>query len=178
MCLVWEKFSRNIWEYPWVMLFGELSHTHLSWGLVQCFLCTQQLLSKYAWKGLVLGCQVRNQIHFQLGKAHLNCHNQWVLQNGCCSVAQLCLTLCDPVNCSMPGGPVLHHLPACSSSCPLSRWCHPTIPPGCPLLLLPSIFPSIRVFLNELALRIKVARVLELQHQHQSFQWILGVDFL
>ena len=29
----------------------------------------------------------------------------------CCSVAQLCLTLCYPMNCSMPGFPVLHHLP-------------------------------------------------------------------
>ena len=29
----------------------------------------------------------------------------------CCSVAQPCLTLCNPMNCSMPGFPVLHHLP-------------------------------------------------------------------
>ena len=29
----------------------------------------------------------------------------------CCSVAQLCLTLCDPIDCSMPGFPVLHYLP-------------------------------------------------------------------
>ena len=28
----------------------------------------------------------------------------------CCSVAQLCLTLCDPMDCNMPGFPVLHHL--------------------------------------------------------------------
>ena len=28
----------------------------------------------------------------------------------CCSVAQSCLTSCDPVDCSMPGFPVLHHL--------------------------------------------------------------------
>ena len=42
---------------------------------------------------------------------------------------------------------------ACSNSCPLSRWCHPTI---ChPLLLLSSIFPSIRVFYNESALCIR-----------------------
>ena len=30
----------------------------------------------------------------------------------CCgSVAQSCLTLCDPMDCSTPGFPVLHHLP-------------------------------------------------------------------
>ena len=41
---------------------------------------------------------------------------------------KLCLTLCNPMDCSMPGFPVLHHLPGvCSSSEPLSWWCHPTI---------------------------------------------------
>ena len=39
----------------------------------------------------------------------------------------------------------------------------------CPLLLLPSIFPSIRVFSNESA--HQVAKVLEFQLQHQFFQW-------
>ena len=42
---------------------------------------------------------------------------------------------------------------ACSNSCPLNQWCHPTI---ChPLLLLPSVFPSVRVFSNESALPIR-----------------------
>ena len=40
-----------------------------------------------------------------------------------------------------------------------------------PLLLLPSIFPSIRVFSNESALLITWPKVLEFQLQHQSFQW-------
>ena len=47
-----------------------------------------------------------------------------------------------------------------------------------PLLLLPSIFPSIRVFSNESVLPIQVAKVLEPQLQHQSFQWIFRTDFL
>ena len=42
------------------------------------------------------------------------------------------------------------------NSCPLSQWCHPTISSSCrPLLLLPSFFPSIRVFSNETALHIR-----------------------
>ena len=45
-----------------------------------------------------------------------------------------------------------------------------------PLLLLPSIFPSIRVFSNELALPIRQPKVLELQLQHQPFQGIFRVD--
>ena len=44
---------------------------------------------------------------------------------------------------------------ACSNSCPLSQWYHLTISSSATsLLLLPSIFPSIRVFSNELALDI------------------------
>ena len=45
----------------------------------------------------------------------------------CCSVAQVYLTLYDPVNCSTPGFPVLHPSPGVySNSYPLSWWCHPT----------------------------------------------------
>ena len=44
----------------------------------------------------------------------------------------------------------------CSNTCPLSWWCHPTTSSSlAPLLLLPSIFPSIRVFTNESALHIR-----------------------
>ena len=43
-----------------------------------------------------------------------------------------------------------------SNSCPLSWWCHPTISSFVvPLLLLPSIFPSIRIFSSESVLRIR-----------------------
>ena len=47
-----------------------------------------------------------------------------------------------------------------------------------PLLLLPSIFPHIRVFSNESVLRIKVAKILEFQLQHQSFQRNPRADLL
>ena len=70
------------------------------------------------------------------------------------SVAQLCLTLCDPMNCSTP----LSITNSWSPSKPMSIesvissshliLCHP-------LLLLPSIFPSISVFSNESALHIR-----------------------
>ena len=39
----------------------------------------------------------------------------------CCSVAQSCPILCDPVDCSKRGFPVLDHLSVCSNSCPLSQ---------------------------------------------------------
>ena len=44
------------------------------------------------------------------------------------SVAQLCPTPCNPMDCSTPGLPVHHRLPGVySNSCPWSQWCHPTI---------------------------------------------------
>ena len=52
---------------------------------------------------------------------------------------------------SLPGLPG-----ACSNSCPLSRWCHPNYLIHCrSLLLLPSIFPSIRDFSNKSVLCIR-----------------------
>ena len=86
----------------------------------------------------------------------------------CCSVTQSCPIFCDPMDCSTPDFPVPHcllelalfmfielvmlsnHLILCS-----------------PLLLLPSIFPSLRGFSSESTLH-QVTRILELQHQ--SFQ--------
>ena len=72
------------------------------------------------------------------------------------SVAQSCLTLCDPMNCSMPGLPVHHQLPEFTQT-----HVHRVVMPSShiilcrPLLLPPSIFPSIRVFSNESVLRIR-----------------------
>ena len=43
------------------------------------------------------------------------------------SVAQLCPTLCDPMNHSTPGLPTSPTPGVHSNSCPSSRWCHPTI---------------------------------------------------
>ena len=74
----------------------------------------------------------------------------------CCSVAQSCPTLCDPMDCSTPGFPVL----TTSQSLLKLMSTEPVMPSNhlilCrPLLLLPSIFPSIRIFSNELALCIR-----------------------
>ena len=72
------------------------------------------------------------------------------------SVFQSCLTLCDPMDYSAPGFPVHHQLPEFTQThvC----WVGDAIQPSHPLLsplLLPSAFPSIRVFSNELALHIR-----------------------
>ena len=43
------------------------------------------------------------------------------------SVAKMCSTVFDPMNCSTPGFPILHSPRVCSNLCPLSRWCYLTI---------------------------------------------------
>ena len=72
------------------------------------------------------------------------------------SVAQSCLTLCDPVNCSTPGLLSITN----SRSLPKPMSIESVMPSNHlilyhPLLLLPSIFLSIRVFSNEWAICIR-----------------------
>ena len=72
------------------------------------------------------------------------------------SVAQLCLTLCDPMDHSTPGLPVHHQLPEFTQLMSFESVMPSNHVILCrPLLLLPSIFPSIRVFSNESALCIR-----------------------
>ena len=71
----------------------------------------------------------------------------------CCLIAKSYPILCNPMNCSTPGFPVLHYLPEFAHThvqCvdDAIQLCHPLLP----RLLLLSIFPSIRFFSNELAL--------------------------
>ena len=61
---------------------------------------------------------------------------------GCCSVPQSCLTLCNPMNCSVPGFPVFHYV----SWSLLKLTPIESLMPSNHLILLPSIFPSIRSF--------------------------------
>ena len=73
----------------------------------------------------------------------------------CYSVAQSCLTLCDPMDHSMPGFPVLHYLLESEKLMSVELVMLSNHHLCCTVLLLPSIFPSIRGFLNELTLHIR-----------------------
>ena len=66
-------------------------------------------------------------------------------------VSQSCSTLCDPMDRSTPGLPVRHQLLEFTQI--HVHWVGDVI--GHPILLLPSIFPNIRVFPNESVLRIR-----------------------
>ena len=74
----------------------------------------------------------------------------WVSPHPCktfacyCSVAKLCPTLCDPMDCNIPGFPCSSLFPrVCLMSCPLNQWCHPTISSSVvPFSFCPQSFPA------------------------------------
>ena len=96
-----------------------------------------------------------------------------------CSVTQSCPTLCNPMDCSTPGLPVYHQLPEFTQTHvhwvgDASQLTHPlssTSPPAFNLSQHQDFFQGV-------SSSHQVAKVLELQLQHQSFQWIFRNDFL
>ena len=75
----------------------------------------------------------------------------------CCSVNKSCPTVCNPMDCSTPGFPVLYHLPEFAQThiCWVSNATQPSWVICHPFLLLSSIFPRIRVLSNKSSSRIR-----------------------
>ena len=96
----------------------------------------------------------------------------------CFSVVQSCPNLCYSMDYSTPGFPVLHCLPVCSNPWPLSWWCHPTSSSSvAPFSSCPQSFPTSGS--SQMSwLFASGGQGLELQLQHESFQWIFRVGFL
>ena len=95
------------------------------------------------------------------------------------SVTQLCWTFCDLMDCSMSGFPVHHQLPELAET--HVHWVSDVIQPSHPLLS-PSL-PDFNLFQHQglfqgVSSSHQVAKVLELQLQHQFFQCIFRTDFL
>ena len=94
------------------------------------------------------------------------------------SVTQSRPTLCNPINCSMPGLPVHHQLPESTQT--HVHWVGDAIQPSHPLL---SSSPALNLSQHQglfqwVSSSYQVAKVLEFQLQHQSFQWTPRTDFL
>ena len=94
------------------------------------------------------------------------------------SVAQSCLTLCNPMDCSTPGFPVHHQFPE------LTQIHGHTVSDA--IQSHPLSFPSLPAFnlsqnqglFKWVSSSHQMAKVLQFQLQHQSFQWIFRTDFL
>ena len=129
---------------------------------------------------LVLHCLFPKLIDNFLNGIHFNLCPQIMAASTCCfcSVTRLCLTLCDPRNCSTLGFLILHHLPESAQSHSIELimpskhlvLCHP-------LLLLLSIFPTIRVFSNESVFCIRWSKCWSFSLSISSFlMWIISKE--
>ena len=115
--------------------------------------------------------------HFIVRKLILLWANEWTVQFN--SVTQLCSTLCEPMNCSTPGFPVHHQLPESTQT--RVHWVGDAIQPSHPLSS-----PSPPAFSRSqhqglfkwVSSSHQVAKLLEFQLQHQSFQWTPRTDLL
>ena len=100
----------------------------------------------------------------------------WIMASGpiqFSSVAQSCPTLCDPMNRSMSGLPVHHQLPE-STQIHAHRIGHELMMPSSQLILFVSSclqYPPALGSFQWVNSSHEVAKVLEFQLQHESFQW-------
>ena len=102
----------------------------------------------------------------------------WLVKSLLFSVTQSCATLCNPMDCSTPGFPVLCCLLVFAQT--HVHWISDVVQPSHPLLPLspPPLYLFQHQGLFQWAVSLhQVAKVLELQLQHQSFQWLFGTDF-
>ena len=93
------------------------------------------------------------------------------------SVVQSCPTLCNPMDCSVSGFPVHHQLLEFTQT--HVHWVHDAIQPAHPLSSPSPPASSLsqhKGFFQWVSSSHQVAKVLEFQLQHQSFQWIFRTD--
>ena len=123
----------EVCAFSWLSLLEPLQWWHIklweqggiryAWQRVQCDAeGSFHLLNVEVWSlhGAVTGTQSATWEQSDLGQRteqgsaypeHVQPLNSSCIHQGCCSVAKSCLTLCDPLDCSTSGFPVLHHLP-------------------------------------------------------------------
>ena len=131
---------------------------------------TIHISDKHCWQHLLLFEITREMFSI---KWFIN--NKWNIDQ----FSQSCLTLCDPMNRSTPGLPVHHQLPESTQT--HVHWVSDAIQPSHPLLSSspPALDLSQHQGLFQWVSSLhQVAKVLELQLQHQSFQWIPRTDLL
>ena len=78
--------------------------------------------------------------------------------------------LCKPIDCSTPGFPILHYLLSLFKFAPIESVVLSNHLLLCCPLLLPAVFPRILRLFQGVGSSHQIAKVLEFQLQHQSFQ--------
>ena len=136
----------------------------------------EYLLRLFCWE---LWCQSFSVFSLVLRRFNRNLYSKCLPSVQFSSVAQSCLTLCDPMDCSMPGFPLHHQLTQRTQThvhhvSDAIQPSHPLSSPSPPAFYL-SQHQSLFEWVSS---SHQVARVLEFQLQHQSFQRIFRTDLL
>ena len=164
----------SLWLFFFLVAWRRYINT--SWELIYINKVSKNEASKPKILNLALLCC--NNWCLKGWKVHgIPWSGKWVLLK--ISSVQLCLTLCNSTDCSMPGFPVHHQLLAFTQT--HVHWVGDAIqsshslsspsPPTFNLSQHQGLFQWV-------SSSHQVAKVLEFQLQHQSFQWILRSDFL
>ena len=136
-------------------------------------------MSVVLWNSLTPRSCCDRDLELPTNPGGLGVKGMWPASMQFSSVAQSCLTLCDPMDWSTPGLPVHHQLPEFAQT--HVHWVSDAIQPSHPLSSPspPAFNLSQHQGLSKWVSSLHhVAKGLELQLQHQFFQWIFRVDFL
>ena len=182
----WDAAAGFVRKYqPYVMLREKLPHLRVH---VNVLPATPVPKEQVLWWAYTAGGTVAtlHVTHRAITEEHMNCLNMCIRNTLMLlllvlfsSVSQSCLLLCNPMDCSTPGFPVHHQLPELGQT--HVHWFGNAIQPTHPLS-----YPSPPDFNHSqhqglfqwVSSSRQVDRVLELQLQYQSFQWIFRTDFL
>ena len=150
-----------------------------TWGRSPLHWYCGLIMSMWCW---VLHCADLFLIVLQVCLSYYNlfvCFNQFSFLENFSSVTESCPTLCNPMDCSMPGFSIHHQLPELAQThahrvVDAIQPSHPLSSPSPPAL---SLSQNQGLF-QWVSSSCQVAKVLEFQLQHQSFQCTFRIDFL
>ena len=166
-CIVWRVYTVDMAVYCWSWPESP------GWVIFVRFLCHQVILF-FSPFHIVLWKEVTIYSPFLKNREG----SKFLAWFQFSSVAQSCLTLCNPMNCSTPGLPVHHQLPEFTQT--HVHWVGDAIQPSHPLSSPspPALNLSQHQGLKWVSSSHQVAKVLEFQLQHQSHQWTPRTDLL
>ena len=169
--LLWTLVYKYQFEFNWT-----LAKVLNKWGLLLTKLENIGGKKNFSWE---VSGWILDMIHFRsFGKSVRKQLEMW-WRDQFSSVTQSCPTLCDPMNCSTPGLPVHHELLEFTQT-HAHRFgdaiqpSHPLLSPS-PPAPNPSHHQDLFQWVNS---SHEVAKVLEFQLHHQSFQWTPRIDLL